>query len=329
MAKQQIKFTLIDESLITYSFRVLLSGYVPALFESNPVMLLMHNRAEGGAFGNPITDDVVLPIGKWNDIKIENGKITAFPEFDDDDDMAVKVEKKVIKGYLNASSVAIRPIETSNDPALKLPGQQGPTITKWEISECSIVDIPACRNALAIRNASGKLLLLSDRDDSKKGDVLTLLKEMATDKPNDPDNQQKTYTDPITPNPNDAKAYSQRVKELMKESYMDLYRNGKLEELKRLDEMAYYDKWEEGFGREHPDKKTAIEKVNKEKVSAKKQPELSQNADVKKLMAKSWNELWLSGDTETLFKMDKPSFYAKYKEHYGEDHPLQEKGLIA
>ncbi|HLZ89965.1 MAG TPA: phage protease, partial [Puia sp.] len=42
-------------------------------------------------------------------------------------------------------------------PALMLAGQTGPTVTQWEVAEASIVDIPGCKNALAIRE-DGKLI---------------------------------------------------------------------------------------------------------------------------------------------------------------------------
>jgi hypothetical protein len=41
-----------------------------------------------------------------------------------------------------------------------LPGQYLPTFTKWGLLEASIVDIPNCRNSLAIRTAAGKKIKL-------------------------------------------------------------------------------------------------------------------------------------------------------------------------
>lgn len=159
MAKLDIDFILLDESVVMYGFRALMSGAQLDAFKKNPVMLLMHNRASAGH--EPLEDDVVLPIGKWHDIRIENNRLLAKPEFDDDDDFAQRIEKKVKKGYLNAASIWLDPIAATDEQTLKLPGQIGPTITKWGLFEASIVDIPNCKNALAIRNSAGKKLQLS------------------------------------------------------------------------------------------------------------------------------------------------------------------------
>lgn len=163
MAKLNIPICLIDESVVDYGFRVLMSGCQLDSFKKNPVLLLQHKRPDdyGSAQAG---NDVVLPLGKWHDLQIDGGRLVGMPEFDDDDELAVKVEKKVEKGYLNAASIWIDPISVSDDDALKLPGQSGPTITKWGIREASIVDIPNCRNALAIRNSAGKKITLNSSD---------------------------------------------------------------------------------------------------------------------------------------------------------------------
>lgn len=160
MAKLNIDFVIVDEMVNEYGYRVLMSGYQPGRFESNPVLLLMHERATRGVTGDPLQEDVILPLGRWNNIMIEDGKLLGQPEFDDQDEMAMRVQNKVEKGYMNAASAWIIPLAFSDDPEIMIPGQTGPTITQWEIAEASIVDIPGCRNALAIRE-SGKLLKLT------------------------------------------------------------------------------------------------------------------------------------------------------------------------
>jgi hypothetical protein len=157
MAKLDLDFVIVDEAVNDYGYRVVMTGYQPGRFENNPVLLLMHERATRGILGDPLEEDVVLPLGRWNSIRVEGGQLLGQPEFDDQDEMALKVQNKVEKGYMNAASAWIVPISISDDPALMLPGQTGPTITRWEIAEASIVDIPGCKNALAIRE-DGKLV---------------------------------------------------------------------------------------------------------------------------------------------------------------------------
>jgi hypothetical protein len=159
MAKLNIDFILLDESVVMYGFRALMSGAQLEGFQKNPVMLFMHSRALSNGC-EPVEDDAILPIGKWYDIRIDGGRLLAKPDFDDDDEFAQRIQKKVENGYLNGASVWIDPIAISDDANLQLPGQYGPTVTQWNVFEASIVDIPNCRNALAIRNADGKLMKL-------------------------------------------------------------------------------------------------------------------------------------------------------------------------
>jgi hypothetical protein len=166
MARLDIDFILIDESVVQYGFRVLMAGLDLEGFKKNPVMLFMHSRAESGCLSGALDKDAVLPIGKWYDIRKDGDKLLAKPEFDDDDDFAQRIEKKVKKGYLNAASISLEPIAVSDEEDLKLAGQRGPTVTKSSIGEASIVDMPNCKNALAIRNSAGRNITLSASEES-------------------------------------------------------------------------------------------------------------------------------------------------------------------
>lgn len=171
MAKLDIDFVLIDESVVMNGFRALMRGAQLAGFKANPVMLFLHNRATG----DNATELVILPIGKWYDIRIDGNKLLAKPDFDDNDEFALKIQSKVEGGYLNAASIWLDPLAASDDSALMLPGQFGPTITQWGVLEASIVDIPNCRNALAIRNSAGKKIALSADTDSEINNYLKSL----------------------------------------------------------------------------------------------------------------------------------------------------------
>ena len=160
MAKLNIDFILIDDSVVMNGFRALMSGAKLEGFKANPVMLLMHNRAKPGLLG-AIDIDAVLPIGMWYDIRVEGNKLLAKPDFDDNDPFALKVQSKVEGGYLKGASIWIEPTKASDDAKLKLARQTGPTVTEWGVLEASIVDIPNCRNSLAIKNSSGNKIVLS------------------------------------------------------------------------------------------------------------------------------------------------------------------------
>lgn len=148
-----ITFILHDDSVNTYRFRMLTAGANLDEFRRNPVMFLHHN-------------DYDLPIGRWENIRVEGSQILADAVFDELDDQAMKVKGKVDRGFIRMASIgAWAPEEKTDDPAMMLPGQTGPTVTKWTVREASIVAIGANHNALRLYNRStGELIDLSDTD---------------------------------------------------------------------------------------------------------------------------------------------------------------------
>lgn len=143
-------FILHDESVNTQGFRMLTSGADLSIFKSNPVMLLNHN-------------DWDLPIGKWENIRIEGTQILADADFDENDERVKTILDKVERGYLKAASIgAWPPLETSTDPLLMLPGQELPTVTKWIVREASICTIGSNHNALALYDKENRLINMAD-----------------------------------------------------------------------------------------------------------------------------------------------------------------------
>jgi len=133
-----LTFVLSDESVNRYGFRVLTSGIRLENFKKNPVMFYNHDRSH-------------MPIGKWTNIKVKDGKLVADPEFDTADELAMKVKDKVEKGIINSTSIGFDVIALSNDPALMLPGQRRSTVTEAELFEASLVDIPGNAHAVRMR----------------------------------------------------------------------------------------------------------------------------------------------------------------------------------
>ena len=144
-------FVVHDESVNTHGFRMLTSGANLEEFNKNPVILYNH-------------DDWEFPIGKGENMRKEGNRILVDVIFDEEDERGAKVQGKVERGFIRMASIgAWPPEEVSNDPSLKLPGQELPTVTKWTVREVSICPIGSNHNALAFydRN-SEKRIDLSD-----------------------------------------------------------------------------------------------------------------------------------------------------------------------
>jgi hypothetical protein len=145
-------FVLHDESVNTYGFRMLTSGADLSEFRKNPVMLLNHCEWS-------------LPIGRWENIRIEDGKILADPVFDMKDEKGRQISGKVEGGFIRMASIgAWPPKEMSDDPVLKYPGQTGPTVTRWKVREASIVTIGANHNALAFYDKTGNVVEIKNSE---------------------------------------------------------------------------------------------------------------------------------------------------------------------
>ena len=144
------EFQLTDSSVNCYGFRLLTEGYLLAEYEKNPIGYYMHNREDG----------VVL---RWEDFRIDGDKVFAKPVINMSHERAEQTVAEIENGFLNAASVGhIITLEYSDEPKMKLPGQQGPTITKWFNRECSLVDIPGNYDSLALYDADENPINLAD-----------------------------------------------------------------------------------------------------------------------------------------------------------------------
>ena len=137
--------------------RVLTSGIDVEQFKRNPVLLWMHRRAFDGES---------MPIGKIENLRVEEGKLIGRPVFDQNDEFARKIESKWESGFLRMASAALEPIEVNPDPALALEGQTRATVTRCKLIEVSIVDIGGNDEALQLCGADGKQLKLAAGEDA-------------------------------------------------------------------------------------------------------------------------------------------------------------------
>lgn len=139
------RIILSDSSLNRYGYRVLTEGIDYAAFEKNPILLYMHFHDEGSPlWGN------YKAIGHWKDIRVEDGVLSAEPVFDQVDELSQTIAAKFEAGTFNAASIGIRILATSGEKEFLVPGQTRKTVTKCELMEASIVDIPANANAVRL-----------------------------------------------------------------------------------------------------------------------------------------------------------------------------------
>jgi len=103
-------------------------------------------------------DEWTLPPGRWEKVRVEDGKILADPVFDMDDEVGKSAAGKVERGFLRMASIGLRIVETSDDPEYMLPGQTRPTVTKWQMREASIVGIGSNHNAIRLYDEKDNLI---------------------------------------------------------------------------------------------------------------------------------------------------------------------------
>jgi len=110
-------------------------------------------------------DGQKLSIGKMNDIKLEDGPdgrqiLTGEPEFDMEDPLAIEIARKYEKGYINSCSMGHNIIEISGDLTLADPGQIFETVTKTELLEISMTNVPGDRDAVTMKLDNGEVVEL-------------------------------------------------------------------------------------------------------------------------------------------------------------------------
>lgn len=150
-------FLLSDESVNSYGTRVLTAGIRLHDFEKNPIVLWNHTRAWSDK------EDQILPIGRVTKLWVENNKLYGNVVFDEKDPFARKIESKVEQKIINACSISINVITTSEDRSVIVQGQTRPTIIESSLRELSIVDIPSNKNCVRLYDSgTGKEINFSE-----------------------------------------------------------------------------------------------------------------------------------------------------------------------
>lgn len=161
-------FIISTNGLNSYGTRVLTSGIDTTQFQKNPVLLYMHKRGFDGKS---------TPIGRVENIRVENDELRGTPVFDMKDPFAAEIGRKWEENFIRMCSAGVEPTELSTAPEHLLPGQTRATVTRSKLVEVSIADIGSNPGALQLYEPSGQILQLAAGADN---DFLPLLKTETT-----------------------------------------------------------------------------------------------------------------------------------------------------
>lgn len=143
-------FLVSDETVNSYGFKVLTNGIDTKRFESNPIMLYMHERAN--------------IIGRWENIRKENGQLFADAVFDIEDPIAKEIAGKVERGFLKSASIGITKANLKDG-----------VVSGCELMEISIVDIGSNSNALRLYTDTEETIQLKLNEFSSVGSITSIL----------------------------------------------------------------------------------------------------------------------------------------------------------
>ncbi|WP_336069971.1 HK97 family phage prohead protease [Mesoflavibacter sp. CH_XMU1404-2] len=127
-------FVFNDESVAnSYGFIIPTSGISLKRFKQNPIMLDSHWNS---------TKSV---LGKWEDVKVDNGQLTGVPVFDSEDEDVTKIQGKVERGFIKSCSMGV----TFRREDLKMVAGKL-VLEKCELYEVSIVAVPSNANSIRL-----------------------------------------------------------------------------------------------------------------------------------------------------------------------------------
>lgn len=144
-----IWFTAATEGVKADGIDLRMEGAQLDRFRDNPVILFGHN-----SWGR-----TNLPIGRASDVEVEGKRLRIAIEFDQEDDFARTIERKIRNKFLNAVSIGF------DVQAWEKPGMNhwnGGVATKWELFETSVVPVPMDEKATVESGRSGNLTIDPD-----------------------------------------------------------------------------------------------------------------------------------------------------------------------
>lgn len=306
-------FVLTDETVNSYGYRVLTSGAMVDRFRNNPVMLYCHN-------------DCTLPIGRWENLREENGRLLADAVFDRKDQFALEVERKVDEGLIRCCSIGFEVLDYDESDKLKVPGQRLGTVTKWELFECSICAIGSNRNAMRLSHEPGipapvfsaGIRLTLTRADERDISINQNISEIMTDQERQEMEQLRSQVQTLQTENQTLTAERDNLREaarVAREAEIDgllaaAVNDGRIAETDRP-------QWKELLNVAPENAKAALAKLHTRSSLAQM---MGQNKGKGEFAGKSWQELDRAGRLAAFKAADPEGFKALYHETFGVDY---------
>ncbi len=102
-------------------------------FNTNPVLLFVHN-------------DESFPVGTVINLRIENSQLVGEIQWDELDEVALKIKGKYDRGVMRGFSIRARVLKFHEEGSVRV-------ITEWELLEISCVSIPSNKDCLVIEKS--------------------------------------------------------------------------------------------------------------------------------------------------------------------------------
>lgn len=214
-----LEFILSDATVDRYGDVIEPAGWVLSNFKKNPIALFGHSAS--------------FPIGTWQDVRVEAGKLIGRLQLAARGTSARLDEliSLVEQGILRAVSVGFIPIKGEPiDPARPYGPQR---YTKQELSECSLVSVPANPSALQLAkslNLSQETISLAFGEHADRGDLemITRGEHAATAQPTQGLKNMKTLAQRIADVQSDLNTKRDKLTELTAADALDVDAIGEL-----------------------------------------------------------------------------------------------------
>jgi hypothetical protein len=173
-------FIINTENVNEYKYRILTDGIDYKQYLRNPVVLYHHVLDDRENRGGEV-------IGRCIKLFVQDKKLIATIEFDENDPFSKRIADKVANGFIRMASMFADVIAASSEPELIIEGQLYETVTKCKLVELSIVPIGGNDDALKLSKKGGEVNLkkLNENWNIKKEDMEFKTIALALGKPAD------------------------------------------------------------------------------------------------------------------------------------------------